>query len=150
MAPFRQPLASALSAVTANAATTSNAGTIFMTVLSCDISTSRPANPRADWITPQPVTMFHPMASSRGALRHAVQKCRRFAVEKFDVGGNGAARGSMAGDGAGADRHHLDACDVFGRRGRLEFRIEQVLGTGHDQRLRSDRGQRLGGVAVEA
>jgi hypothetical protein len=29
-------LASALSAVTANAATTSNAGTIFMTVLSCD------------------------------------------------------------------------------------------------------------------
>src|ERR1700685_3151521 len=89
-------------------------------------------------------------ASSRGAWRHAIQKRRSLAVEEFDVSRNGAAGGRMAGDGAGTYRHHLDVRDAPGGCDRFEFRIEQVLGAGHDQRLRSDQGQRLGGVAVEA
>ena len=56
----------------------------------------------------------------------------------------------MAGDGAGADGHHLHARDVLAHRDRLEFRIEQILGAGEDQRPGLDRGQRLGGVAIES
>ena len=38
---------------------------------------------------------------------------------------------------------------IAGRLRRLP-RVEQVLGAGEDQRFGLDRGQRLGGVAVEA
>lgn len=55
----------------------------------------------------------------------------------------------MTTHSASADRHYLDARDRPGCFLRLEFRIQKVLGTREDQRLRFVRGQRLGGVTIK-
>src|SRR5277367_4357510 len=103
----------------ANADTASNTAMVFMAVIPfenpADSLLRQPDNP-------QRAIRFHPSASSRGALRHAVQKRRGLAVEEFDVGRNGAPGRRVAGDGAGTDRHYLDACDIPGGGDRLEFR----------------------------
>src|SRR6266404_8589713 len=89
-------------------------------------------------------------AMTRLSRQHAIEKLPHLAVEKFHVGGNRAAGGGVAGDGAGADRHQLHAYDILRGFLRFEFGVEQILGAGEDQRLRFDRGERLRGVAVES
>src|SRR5712664_4280678 len=90
-----------------------------------------------------------PLIQPLPALRHAIQERPRLAVEKLHVRRDRAASRGVAGYGARADRHHLDVGDVLPGLLRLEFRVEQVLGAGEDQRFRLDRGQRLGGVALK-
>src|ERR1700744_6189370 len=78
------------------------------------------------------------------------KKAGNLPIEEVDIGWKRSPRGRVTCYRAGTDRQYARISEVARSLDRLEFRVEQVLGAAHDQRLRFDRAQRLDRVAVHA
>src|SRR6187401_2254301 len=96
--------------------------------------------------SPQPRCASPIAASAR--IGQEVKKPRNLAVEQIYVCGKPPACRGVTGHRTGTDRHDARVADVMRYFDRLEFRIEQILGADHDQRLRLNCAQRLYRVAV--
>src|SRR5215831_4651455 len=90
-----------------------------------------------------------PLIKFLATFGHPIEEDTGLAVDEVDISRKHAARRCVSRDRSRTDGHHLHVTDTLGSFLRLPLGIEQVFGAEQDQRLRLDRLQGFGRIAIE-